>query len=144
MKHINFFPYGLVLFGPLFFWFGFQDFLVIRAFEQNSVPVQATVVALEENATESGPVFRSVFEIQIADGSYVRYRGDYWSDPPLHNEGDVVPGHYDESTGEIASDRLIASKRFHALGGVAIGVGMLFGGGYWIVQMRRRRRIGTI
>ena len=100
-------------------------------FAVHSVPARLTVAAVEQR---SGPdqaqhgarhnlVYRPVFALETSGSRGATYKSNIWTSPPLHRAGDVVPGRYDATSGEMRSDKMMGQSYW--LGGFAIVLGLL-------------------
>ena len=98
----------MILIGAVFF--GVGAYLVGGKILELADTVDAVVTVADVEHKErrkGGFTYRPVFEITQANGTPLRYAGDLWSYPPIHEKGEVVSGRYSPSSGMIESNKYI-------------------------------------
>ena len=138
IKCIKTLPYVAVLNGTIFFIVGMFMISSATSFAGRGTEANLTVTKVESRRSDNGLVYRPVFETTSADGKTHSYSGNIWVSPKPHNEGDVVAGLIDWSSGEMKSLSMIEwsksfGKTFASVGGLCF----VLGGTY--IWYRRRR-----
>ena len=93
-------------------------------FLQNSIEVEALVVAVEERRGDNGIVFRPTFKSKTPNGDSVLYAGNTWVAPKPHELGETVSARYDQATGVLRSDLLL--RNYQSMGSRFMGIGGIF------------------
>lgn len=131
-------PYVAVINGAIFFIVGMFMISSATSFTARGTEAKLQVTSVESKRSDNGIVYRPVFETTTADGKTQRYSGDTWVSPKPHNEGDVVAGLVDWSSGEMKSLSMIEwsksfGKTFASIGGLCFVLGVAY------IWHRRRR-----
>lgn len=141
-RQIHTAPYWLIVGFVLFFGFGSVSSIMLARFEAASKPTMVRVVGNERaghrRGRTGGRELAPVFEATTEDGETVRYRGNYFSYPPVHETSELVPGRINETTGVIRSEKLIASEYEFARLFSETGLACLLVGSVWLVLRYRR------
>lgn len=140
IKCIRTLPYVAVINGTIFFIAGMFMISSATSFTVRGIEAKLQVIAVESKRNDNGLVYRPTFETTTADGETQRYSGNTWVSPKPHNEGDVVAGLVDWSSGEMKSLSMIEwsksfGKTFASIGGLCFVLG-----GAYIWQSRRRTK----
>ena len=135
---IRLLPYVLIFNGMLFLLIGFYTIWSASSFISRAMKVELLVVQVESKQSDDGQLYRPIFSATTPGGEVLRYSGNMWVSPKPHNQGDVVAGLVDWSSGEMKSVVMADwSKRFGtlfaSLGGILFVVGGIF-----IWRMRRK------
>lgn len=140
IKCIRTLPYVAVFNGTIFFIFGMFVLSSATSFAARGIEAKLQVIAVESRRIDNGLVYRPIFETTTANGETRRYSGNTWVSPKPHNEGDVVAGLVDWSSGEMKSLSVIEwsksfGKKFASIGGLCFVLG-----GAYIWYSRRRAK----
>lgn len=138
IKCIRTLPYVAVINGTIFFIVGMFMISSATSFTARGIEATLRVTAVESKRNDNGLVYRPVFETTTANGETRRYSGNTWVSPKPHNEGDVVAGLVDWSSGEMKSLSMIEwsksfGKTFASIGGLCFVLGSAY------IWHRRRR-----
>jgi len=138
IKVIRLLPYVLIFNGMLFLLIGFYTIWSASSFISRAMKVELLVVQVESKQSDDGQLYRPIFSATTPGGEVLRYSGNMWVRGKPHNQGDVVAGLVDWSSGEMKSVVMADwSKRFGtlfaSLGGILFVVGGIF-----IWRMRRK------
>lgn len=138
IKVIRLLPYVLIFNGTLFLLIGFYTIWSASSFISRAADVELLVVQVESKQSDDGQLYRPIFLATAPGGEVLRYMGDIWVSPKPHNQGDVVLGLVDWSSGEMKSVVMADWSKwfgtlFASLGGILLVVGGIF-----IWRMRRK------
>ncbi len=124
------FPYFAVFNGVCFVIVGMFFIYSGNKFTDNSEGAQLRVVTVEIKRNSDGVFYKPLFEAIGSDGKTIQYLSNMWVSPRPHNEGDIVEGRVNWSTGEIRSVSMIKShvslgKTFALIGGIFFLLGLV-------------------
>lgn len=124
-------PVLLICNGLIFCVFGLYMFYSATTFASRATQAELTVTKVESKQDDSGPVYRPTFETVNDKGEKLQYAGNSWISPKPHEEGEVVPGLVDSTSGIIKSQamhewRVNSGKKFALWGAIAALVGAIY------------------
>jgi hypothetical protein len=133
--------------GLIFFGVGYYMSNSTRNFLAFAKPVELTVIAIDKKLTSSGgsnsgmtsvkSLYRAVFSTVNSSGETVTFESNSWTGSRPHNEGDVVPGLYNEDTGKMVSHSILEGEQFMASLFAYIGGGTAIFGFIALIWARR-------
>lgn len=131
VKSLKTVPYVAVFNGAIFSIIGVILIYSGSNFTTNSEKTQLHVLTVESRRGDNGIVYKPTFEALGSDGKSIQYSGNSWVSPKPHEEGDIVDGRVNWTTGEIRSTDMIISsaslgKTATLLGSIIFLLGTLY------------------
>ncbi|MEP3297060.1 MAG: hypothetical protein ABJO27_11405 [Pseudoruegeria sp.] len=145
IKCIKTLPYAIAINGAIAFIIGMFMISSATSFTTRGIEAKLQVTAVESKRSDNGVVYRPIFETTTKDGETQRYTGNTWVSPKPHNEGDVVAGLVDWSSGEMKSLSMIEwSKSFGKTLASIGGLCFVLGGAYIWYKRRKAESSNTL
>lgn len=132
-------PYLGAIIGAIFFVVGGYMELSQRWFVSNSIPVEAKIIKIDKKRSDSHFLYRPVLEIRKPDGSTYQYKGNIWTSPNPHQEGEIVQAHYSRNDGRVMSLQVVSQVYFAARAIALIGALVFIGSLFWLWIRKRKR-----
>ncbi|MCP4100472.1 MAG: hypothetical protein GY750_03440 [Lentisphaerae bacterium] len=129
-------PYICILIGAIFIYFGLYGYLSKIRIEASSIQVSLVVLEMIESSGEKRHLYAPKFQIIEGTHKGKTYLGDFYSNPPIHDEGDKVDGWYNEETGLIESVEMRTVSKYFLLFFSMVGFGVVLGGFHWAAHRR--------
>ena len=109
-KSLKQLPYVAVLIGIVLCLIGMFLLYSSNEFTANSVEAKLKVVAVESRSAKGHALYKPIFETSGKDGGTIQFSGNVWHSPKPHEEGEIVDGRVNWTTGEMNSISLIESN----------------------------------
>lgn len=94
-------------------------------FEQSSVTVDLKITQLIQDTSKKNRGNAPEFEITKGEYAGKRYRSRLYSDPPLHEIGDLTKGQFDPVSGRIQSEKIISKLKLSSAIAALLGAIMV-------------------